>query len=115
MSAFQAVDSLVPAVLVGVIALAIAAWGWQTTSTVTGLVLLMVIVPLSFCLTDAPERLGLTMDGDPPGGGPDPVRPAMARRHRRGGPPPPPPRGYTLPPPVRFPGLLHPTSGGALG
>ncbi len=96
MSAFQAVDSFVPAVLVGVIALAIAAWGWQTTATVTGLVLLMVIVPLSFCLTDAPERLGLTMDGDPPGGAQDPVRPAMARRHRRVAPAWRPPEEYSL-------------------
>src|SRR5712692_867618 len=96
MSAFQAVDSLVPAVLVGVIALAIAAWGWQTTATVTGLVLLMVIVPLSFCLTDAPERLGLTMDGDPPGGAQDPPRPPTAQRARWAPPAWRPPEDYNL-------------------
>jgi MFS family permease len=67
MSAFQAVDSFVPAVLVGVVALAIATFGWQPTAKVMGLVLLVVIVPLSFYITDTPERLGLTMDGDPPG------------------------------------------------
>ena len=114
MSAFQAVDSLVPAVLVGVIALAIAAWGWQTTSTVTGLVLLMVIVPLSCCLTDAPERLGLTMDGDPPGGGPDPVRPAMARRHRRVAPAWRPPEEYSLGQTLRSWVFWHLTVGTAL-
>src|SRR5256885_911141 len=114
MSAFQAVDSFVPAGLVGVIALAIAAWGWQTTATVTGLVLLMVIVPLSFCLTDAPERLGLTMDGDPPGGAQDPVRPAMARRHRRAAPPRRPPGGYRLGPTLRSLGFLEPTPGAAV-
>ena len=96
MSAFQAVDSFVPAVLVGVVALTIAAWGWQPTAKVMGLVLLVVIVPLSFWLTDTPERLGLTMDGDPPGGTPAPARPATARRHRRATPAWRPPEEYSL-------------------
>src|SRR5215471_13040953 len=73
MSAFQAVDSFVPAVLVGGVALAIAAWGWQTTAQVIGLVLLGVMLPLSCLITETPERLGLTMDGDPPDGGPAPA------------------------------------------
>ncbi len=55
MSAFQAVDSFVPAVLV-------------------------VILPLSRFITDSPESMGLTMDGDPPGGAP-------AGRCLPGGPP----------------------------
>jgi MFS family permease len=96
MSAFQAVDSFVPAVLVGVVALTIAAWGWQPTAKVMGLVLLVVIVPLSFSITDVPERLGLTMDGDPPGGAQDPARPATAQRHRRGTPSWRPPEEYSL-------------------
>ena len=96
MSAFQAVDSFVPAVLVGVVALAIATFGWQPTAKVMGLVLLVVIVPLSFCITDTPERLGLTMDGDPPGGALDPARPATARRHRRATPAWRPPEEYSL-------------------
>jgi MFS family permease len=91
MSAFQAVDSFVPAVLVGVVALAIATWGWQSTAKVMGLVLLVVIVPLSFWLTDTPERLGLTMDGDAPSGAQDP-----ARRHRRATPAWRPPEEYSL-------------------
>jgi OFA family oxalate/formate antiporter-like MFS transporter len=82
MSAFQAVDSFVPAVLVGVVALAIAAWGWQTTAQVIGLVLLGVILPLSCLITETPERLGLTMDGDPPDGALAPALPAPARRTR---------------------------------
>src|SRR6266699_2826279 len=85
MSAFQAIDSVLPAGLVGVIALAIAAWGWQTTAKVMGLVLLVVILPLAACITEAPEQRGLTMDGDPPGGAPAPPRPPAARR-RWGGP-----------------------------
>ena len=76
MSVFQAVDSFLPAVLVGVMALAIAALSWQTTAKIIGLVLLVVILPLSFFIKDAPERMGLTMDGDPPGGAPDPPRPS---------------------------------------
>src|SRR6516162_5087025 len=47
MSAFQAIDSVVPAGLVGVIALAIATWGWQTTAKIMGLVLLVLILPLA--------------------------------------------------------------------
>src|ERR1700675_292478 len=64
MSAFQAIDSVVPAALVGIIALTITAWGWQTTAKCMGLVLLVVTLPLSRWITEAPERLGLTMDGD---------------------------------------------------
>src|SRR5499433_936663 len=82
MSAFQAVDTFVPAVLVGVVALVIAAWGWQTTAKVMGLIMLVVILPLAGFITDAPERLGLTMDGDPPGGTLDPPRSPPSRRLR---------------------------------
>jgi MFS family permease len=82
MSAFQAVDSVLPAVLVGVVALAIAAWSWQTTAKIIGIVLLMVILPLAVFIQDAPERMGLTMDGDVPGGARDPPRPPTARRTR---------------------------------
>jgi hypothetical protein len=65
-SVFQAIDSVVPAGLVGVIAMAIAAWGWQTTAKVMDLVLLGVILPLASFITEAPEQRGLTMDGDAP-------------------------------------------------
>ena len=82
MSAFQAVDSFVPAVLVGVVALAIAAWSWQTTAKIMGLVLLAVILPLSYFIKDAPESMGLTMDGDSPGGSQAPPCPPTARRTR---------------------------------
>jgi len=62
------------------VALAIAALSWQTTAKIIGLVLLVVILPLSFFIKDAPERMGLTMDGDSPGGSADPLHPPMARR-----------------------------------
>ena len=96
MSAFQAVDSFVPAVLVGVVALAIAAWGWQTTAKVMGLVMLVIILPLSFFIEDSPERMGLTMDGDPPGGAQDPPRSPTARRHRWATPTWRPPEEYSM-------------------
>jgi len=94
MSAFQAIDSFVPAVLVGVVALAIATFGWQPTAKVMGLVLLVVIVPLSCWITDTPERRGLTMDGDPPSGLQDPARPTTVRRHRQATPAWRPPEEY---------------------
>src|SRR5215510_10536598 len=79
-----------------VVALAIATFGWQPTAKVMGLVLLVVIVPLSCWITDSLERRGLTMDGDPPGGPQDPARPATVRRHRRAPPAWRPPEEYRL-------------------
>jgi MFS family permease len=96
MSAFQAVDSFVPAVLVGVVAMAIAAWGWQPTAKVMGLVMLLVILPLSVFIQDSPESMGLTMDGDPPGGAPAPPRSPPARRLRWAAPAWRPPEEYSL-------------------
>ena len=81
MSAFQAVDTFVPAMLVGVISLAIAAFSWQTTAKIMGLVLLVVILPLACFIEDAPESMGLTMDGDAPGGSREYVRRAIDASH----------------------------------
>jgi MFS family permease len=114
MSAFQAVDSLVPAVLVGVVALAIAAFSWQTTAKVMGLVMLVVILPLSCFIKDSPERLGLTMDGDPAGGAPDPPRSPPARRARWAPPPWRPPEEYSLRQTVRSWTFWNLTGGTAL-
>jgi MFS family permease len=96
MSAFQAVDSVLPAVLVGVVALAIAAFGWQTTAKIIGIVLLMVILPLSWFIKDAPESMGLSMDGDVPGGSQEPPSPPTARRTRWARPAWRPPEEYSL-------------------
>jgi MFS family permease len=96
MSAFQAVDTFVPAVLVGVVALAIAAWGWQTTAKIMGLVLLVVILPLSCFIKDSPESMGLTMDGDPPGGAQASPRPPTTRRTRWAPPVWRPPEEYSM-------------------
>src|SRR5437867_135596 len=114
MSAFQAVDSVVPAVLVGVVALAIAAWSWQTTAKVMGLVMLVVILPLACFITDAPERLGLTMDGDPLGGVPDLPGSPPARRLRRTPPAWRPPEEYSLRQTVRSWAFWNLTGGTAL-
>src|SRR5262245_10273990 len=96
MSAFQAVDSLLPAVLVGVVALAIAAFSWQTTAKIIGMVLLLVILPLSWFIKDAPESMGLSMDGDAPGGSQEPPRATTARRSRWARPAWQPPEEYSL-------------------
>ncbi len=66
MSCFQALDSLLPAGLVPVLALVIAVWGLHLTFIAIGVILLAVILPLSFFIKNTPESMGLTMDGDPP-------------------------------------------------
>jgi MFS family permease len=114
MSAFQAVDSFLPALLVGVVALAIAALSWQTTAKIIGLVLLVVILPLAFFIKDAPESMGLTMDGDPPGGFPDPPRPPAARRPRWAPPAWRPPEEYSLHQTLRSGAFWNLTGGTAL-
>jgi MFS family permease len=96
MSVFQAVDSLLPAVLVGGVAMAIAAWSWQTTAKIMGIVLLVVILPLAFFITDAPESMGLTMDGDGPGDSQESPRPPTARRPRWAQPAWRPPEEYSI-------------------
>jgi sugar phosphate permease len=65
MSTYQAIDSFLPALLVPVVALSIALWGWQPTSTVLGIILLAIIIPLSFLIRNNPESMGLPMDGVP--------------------------------------------------
>jgi len=114
MSAFQAVDSFVPAVFVGVVALAIAAFGWQTTAKVMGLVMLMVILPLSLFIQDSPESMGLTMDGDPPRGTPEPPRSPPARRLRWATPAWRPPEEYSLRQTLHSWAFWHLTVGTAL-
>jgi MFS family permease len=114
MSAFQAVDSFLPAVLVGVVALAIATWGWQTTAKIIGLVLLAVILPLSFFIKDSPEGMGLAMDGDPPGGSQGPPRPPTARRTRWAPPAWRPPEEYSLRQTLRCWAFWNLTGGTAL-
>ena len=47
MSSFQAIDSGLPAILVPVLGFAISVWGWQSTSTAIGIILLLVIPPLA--------------------------------------------------------------------
>ena len=75
-----------PAALVRGVALAIAAWSWQTTAKIMDLVLLVVILPLSGFIKDALESMGITMDGDLTGGAQDPPRPPTARCTRRAPP-----------------------------
>ena len=64
MSSFQAIDSGLPAILVPVLGFAISVWGWQSTSTAIGIILLLVIPPLALWIKNTPESMGLSMDGD---------------------------------------------------
>ena len=64
MSSFQAIDSMLPAMLVPVLAFGIAVWGWQSISTAIGLILLAVVLPLSLRIKNTPESMGMAMDGD---------------------------------------------------
>ena len=65
MSVFHALDSIVPVVLVPLVAVSIAVLGLSSTFTIIGLVILCVVLPLAFFIKDTPESMGLTMDGDP--------------------------------------------------
>ena len=65
MSTYQAIDSLIPAMLVPVLALGIAVWGWQSISTIVGIILLVFILPASFLIRNTPESMGLAVDGEP--------------------------------------------------
>jgi len=98
MSSFQAIDSSLPAVLVPVLALSISVWGWQFTSTAIGLVLLLVVPPLSFWIKNTPESMGLSMDGDSGADGPDTAIIQRVSRIRRS-----PPVEYSVSGAVRSP------------
>jgi sugar phosphate permease len=65
MSVFHALDSIIPALLVPVVALAIITWGLQFTFNVIGIILLATVLPLTLLIRNDPESMGLTMDGDP--------------------------------------------------
>jgi MCP family monocarboxylic acid transporter-like MFS transporter 13 len=66
MSCFQSIDSVVPAMLVPVLAISIAVWGLEMAFSAIGIILLGTVLPLSFLIKNTPEGMGLTMDGDPP-------------------------------------------------
>ena len=74
MSVFHAMDSVIPALLVPFIALSIAEFGLAFTFNVIGIVILVTVLPLTVFFKNTPESVGLTMDGDPPGGTSAPTR-----------------------------------------
>jgi MFS family permease len=80
MSVFHSLDSLLPALLVPLLYLAIRDWGLQVTFNVIGIVILGVVLPLAFFIKNTPEGRGLTMDGDPP------LTAETRARSTRGGP-----------------------------
>ena len=78
MSVFHAMDSVVPALLVPLIAVSIAFWGLPTTFNIIGVIILVTVLPLTVFFKNTPESVGLTMDGDPPDGA-DSDRPGRQR------------------------------------
>ena len=86
MSVFHAADSVIPALLVPVVAVILVSWGLETAFTVIGLVLLVSILPLAFFIRDTPESMGLTMDGDPTGS-PEMANRISSETRRRWAPP----------------------------
>jgi MCP family monocarboxylic acid transporter-like MFS transporter 13 len=86
MSVFHAADSVIPALLVPVLAVILVAWGLEMALTVIGLVLLGTILPLAFFIRDTPESMGLTMDGDL-STGPEMSRPVPSKTRRSWVPP----------------------------
>ena len=79
MSARSAIDSLIPAMLVPVLGIAIATQGWRPTSIALGLTLL-VVLPLSSLIKNTPESMGLVPDGEPDAGGAGTQDDGMGRR-----------------------------------
>ena len=74
MSVFHAMDSVIPALLVPFTALSIAEFGLAFTFNTIGIVILVTVLPLTVFFKNTPESVGLTMDGDPPGGTSAPIR-----------------------------------------
>ena len=68
LSTRNAIDSLIPAMLVPLLGIAIATQGWRATSTALGVTLLLVL-PLTSLIRNTPESMGLVPDGEPDTGG----------------------------------------------
>ena len=52
--------------LVVVIALALETWGWRSTAFVSGILVMLVGLPMAQVARQRPEEMGLRADGDPP-------------------------------------------------
>lgn len=50
-------------VIVPIVSLMLQNWGWRTSATVSGIVVLAVGVPLSYLVRDTPEKIGQVPDG----------------------------------------------------
>ena len=53
-------------ILVPLLGLIIANWGWKTAAALSGAGLLLLIWPLTLLIRHSPEQMGLRPDGDPP-------------------------------------------------
>lgn len=64
MSIVASGNGLGGAVLAPLVGLMVAALGWRTAALLSGLGILVVVVPLSFLVRRSPESMGLLPDGD---------------------------------------------------
>ncbi len=83
--------------LTQLVALALTTWGWRWTAAASGLLVLLVGVPLAQLVRHRPEAYGLRPDGDPADGDGQPAPAAGAAR------PAPPGRDYTAREAMRTP------------
>ena len=77
-------------ILVPLLSMIIANWGWKTAAALSGIGLLLFIWPLTLLIRHSPEQMGLRPDGDPPAGqeepaleqdtGHDPVAPGVVQQ-----------------------------------
>jgi MFS family permease len=68
------------AVLAPVVGLMVAGLGWRTAALLSGLGILVIVVPLACLIRHSPESMGLLPDGDPPQPVPPPPAAAGAPR-----------------------------------
>jgi MFS family permease len=79
MSIVAAGNGLGGAVLAPLEGLLVASFGWRTAALLSGLGILVVVVPLSFLVRRSPESMGLLPDGDQAPALPAPQPPGLRR------------------------------------
>lgn len=58
--------SLGGAVITPIVGMIVLNWGWQQAATISGILLLVVALPLAAFMRNSPEEMGLLPDGDKP-------------------------------------------------
>ncbi len=66
MSIVAAGNGLGGAALAPLVGWMVFAWGWRTSAFISGLMILLIVVPLACLMKSSPESMGLLPDGDQP-------------------------------------------------